>query len=603
MLNRLIFLLIPYSLLRVGFYFWHLNIYKKFPQEEIFQSLLLGIRFDIAAIFLLNLPIILLSSILTTNSKFLRFERFLFIVINTAGFIAALDDYEMFSFVGKRLSLDFFVITDDILAQLPQIAIYYWYLPLTAIVFGVGFYFFDKTLFKIQSEKYRPLKHSIISIGVFALSFIGIRGGIQHKSIDVQTAFSQGKNELGHLVLNTPYHFIRTLKNEPIKRRSFFKNDDEAKNIILNNRDLRDGIKGVKNANVVFIILEGVSLEYMEQGYTPFLKELSNRSLFFERHLANGRRSIEALPSLLCGLPSLLIEPISKSSFQSNKYSCFPQILKGHGYSNYFFHGGSRGTMGFEAYTLAHGYDEYFARDNYPGGGDYDGTWGIFDGPYLRYFEEEINKMKEPFLATVFTLTSHQPYTIPTEFKNRFRKGTLEIHESIGYVDDALKNFFQKAQTEKWYENTLFVITSDHTQKLDTKKFENVIGRYRVPLIIHSPGMKLEGKPQKITQHADIPKSILDFLEIENDSLPATSVSIFSKDDGVAINFIDGAMYMIVQKDKLVMMDKSSRQTRYNYEWESGNLENMGVSKDVLLKAYVQYFLNGLIKNDLSLYR
>ena len=140
LLKRLLFLLIPYSVLRIGFYFYHLNIYKQFTQDEIFQSFLLGVRFDVAAICLLNLPLILLSCFSWIKE---RTERILFILINTAGFIVTVDDYELFLFTGKRLSYDFFVISDDILQQLPQIFLYYWYLPVAAIASCCGHGDFD----------------------------------------------------------------------------------------------------------------------------------------------------------------------------------------------------------------------------------------------------------------------------------------------------------------------------------------------------------------------------------------------------------------------------------------------------------------------------
>ena len=591
LLKRLIFLLIPYSLLRIGFYLYHLNIYKQFTQEEIFESFLLGIRFDIAAIVLVNLPIIILSFIPTFNQKFLKFERFFFIVINTAAFIVGLDDYELFLFMGKRLSYDFFVMTDDILQQLPQITLNYWYLPFIAIAFGMGFYFFDKKFFNLK-PKTTPWFSYISGLILLGLFFVGIRGGLQHKSINVQSAFIQGKNELGHLVLNSPYHFLRTLKNRPMAKLKYFPSDDEAKNIILNRRDFRDGIQGKKNANVILIILESFSLEYMGE-YTPFLNELKEKGLFFPRHLANGRRSIEALPSVLCGLPSLLPEPVSKSIYSGNKFNCFPEVLQNAGYTNHFFHAGARGTMGFESYTLANGFKKYFSRDDY-GPKDFDGNWGIFDLPYLQYVAGEISKMKEPFLAGIFTLSSHQPYRIPDEFEGKFPKGTLEIHESIGYADFALRKFFETAEKESWYKNTLFIITSDHTQKLETKKFSNVIGRYRVPMIIIGPGIDPK-ESLKVTQHSDIPKTVLDYVEVEGE-LPATSVSAFVDEPGVALNNASGTGYFLVSGNEIDTLGKS-----FTYDWETGEMHPFAGNSNPLLKAYLQYYMNGLINNNLSL--
>jgi phosphoglycerol transferase MdoB-like AlkP superfamily enzyme len=602
--KRFLFLLAPYSLLRVGFYFYHLSIYKHFNQNDIFESLILGLRFDVAAICLLNIPSILLALIPSKNSKFLFFERVIFVVINTAGFIASLDDYELFSFMGKRLSFDLFVITDDIWEQLPQLVLNFWYFPLIGLIFGLFFYFFDRAFFSIKKKKAQGVWLQILSsFFLVALSFVGIRGGLQHKSINVQSAFSQGRNELGHLVLNTPYHFLRTLKNQSEKKLTYFKSDDEAINIIMNRRDLRSQNLIESKKNIVFIIVESFSLEYVEKGYTPFLSELIKSSRYFTRHIANGRRSIEALPSLLCGLPALLDEPISKSIFQSNKFTCMPKILKSHGYKNYFFHGGAKGTMGFESYTLASGFDRYFSREDYPNKDDYDGTWGIFDGPFLDYSATEIRKMEEPFLASLFTLSSHQPYSVPVALKGKFPKGTLDIHESIGYADNSLKLFFEKIKNEPWFLNTVFFITSDHTSKLESHKFQNLVGHYRVPFLIYDPNAPVGENIAKVTQHSDIPKMMLNYVGINGEDLPATSVGLKDDDQGYALNYADGREYWMATKDEVVRLSKDQTQKLYNYDWETGALSAVGPSEDPLLKAYMQYYINGLINNNLSIYR
>ena len=603
LIKRFVFLLIPYTLLRVGFYLYHLDIYKNFSQLEILTGFLYGLRFDLAAILLLNIPVILLALIPSKNTRLLFLERFLFVFLNSVAFVLSLVDYELFLFVGKRFSFDLFKITDDIWDQLPQLILNFWYFPVLGAVFGIIFFLLDKRFFT-SKEVTLPLSLRLFSVVVLlTLSFVGIRGGLQHKSINVQSAFLQGKNELGHLVLNSPYHFLRTLKNKSQVKLKYFANDDEAIRTILQRQELFPHPWRANNKNIIIIVLESFSLEYMEKGYTPFLAQLKSNSHFFSHHLANGRRSIEALPSLLCGLPSLLDEPLSKSIFQSNKFSCMPKILKGSGYTNYFFHGGSRGTMGFESYTLSNGFDRYFSRDDYDNSSDYDGTWGIYDAPYLRFAADQISKMPQPFMAGIFTLSSHQPYSVPVSQKGKFPKGSLEIHESIGYADNALKLFFEKIKNEAWFKNTVFFITSDHTSKLETVKFQNMIGRYRVPFLIYSPGESSVGVADKVTQHSDIPRMVLNSVGIAGNELPATSLGYLDSNAGFAINYADGRDYFLVSENEVTTLTKDNAQNKYSYDWNTGALKLIGQSQDPLLKSYLQYFVNGLINNNLSINR
>jgi uncharacterized sulfatase len=597
-IKRISFLLLIYSLLRLGFYFYHHNIFSHFTSSELLQSFLLGIRFDIAGILMLNLPILVLA--LFELNRWQKIERIIFIILNSLGILATIDDYELFLFFGKRLSYDLFVIGKDITDQLPQLITYYWYFPILSLLGGISLYFIDKKYFYYKSDTSTYLKRISLGLILMIMTFIGIRGGLQHKSISVQSAFVQGSNELGHLVMNTPYHFFRTLKNKNQKKLNFFSDDQKAFEFLKTHRNLNTASVSVNQKNVIILILESFSQEYFENGYMPFLKELEKDSSSFKRHLANGRRSIEVLPSILCGLPSLINEPISTSIYQSNKFSCFPKILKENGYTNYFFHGGSRGTMGFESYTLSNGFDRYFSREDYPSEKDFDGTWGIFDGPFMEYSIDQIDLIKKPFLVGIFTLSSHQPYSIPLTYKGKFPKGSLEIHESIGYTDFALKSFFEKARAREWFKDTIFIITADHTSKLESKKFNNMIGRYRVPLIVYP--MLQGANESKISQHSDIPKTILHLLGINNDTLPLTGQSLLNRGEGLAVNFSDGRDYFLLTNQDSFLFN-GVEQRRFTYNWDTGEILLGEASENLMLKAYLQYFLNGLITNNLSSYQ
>ena len=139
LIKRFLFLLIPYTLLRLGFYLYHLDIYNNFSGLEILTGFLYGLRFDLAAILLLNIPIVFLSLVSSQNTLFLFLERFLFVFLNTVAFLLSLVEYELFLFVGKRFSFDLFMITDDIWDQLPQLILNFWYFPLFGAMFGIIF--------------------------------------------------------------------------------------------------------------------------------------------------------------------------------------------------------------------------------------------------------------------------------------------------------------------------------------------------------------------------------------------------------------------------------------------------------------------------------
>jgi phosphoglycerol transferase MdoB-like AlkP superfamily enzyme len=255
--------------------------------------------------------------------------------------------------------------------------------------------------------------------------------------------------------------------------------------------------------------------------------------------------------------------------------------------------------MGFEAYALSHGIQRYFSREDYSGPrSDFDGQWGIFDGPYLHFAITEMGKLQQPFFSGIFTLSSHQPYAIPAQWKGKFSKGKLEIHESVGYVDQMLREFFAAAEKSPWYNNTLFVITADHTQKLATKKFQNSLGLYRVPLILFHPTVSLIGvNIEKTTQHVDVPATILDFVDVSDKGLNLVGESALVPGEGRALQFLQPG-WQYVKGQRVVRWVENEAPIESQWNPQTGEIKSAEVTHlQPESQLFIQYLHNGFQRN------
>lgn len=606
LLKRLGFSFLLFLLFRIVFYFYNFNYFKSFPIGETLFAFIYGLRFDLAIVLITNLFFIIGSLIPITHIKYRSFLKVLFVSFNTVFLGCVIVDLEFFTFLGKKMTFDIFDMAGDIQNQIFQLALNYWFLSLPIILNIIVLWkFYPRRRKEVLVE--RPMKwYKVLGLGlvIFVFTAIGIRGGLQLRSISTKEAFIHNHYELGNLTLNAAYSMVRSIGKKAITKEKFYKTDKEAKNYILNSRNFKNNFSsGLEKQNVIIIIIESFSQEYINKGYAPFFSELAEKSLYYPLNLANGRRSLEALPSIMTGFPSIVGKPIYQSQYQANKYYALPKILKDNGYQTGFFHGGKRGTMDFDAYCFSIGFDHYYALEDYPNQDHYDGHWGVFDHYYLNYFVDEVSKYQEPFFTGVFTLSSHQPYSIPKEFQGKFPKGSLKIHESIGYVDHALKTFFERAQEKPWFKNTLFIITADHTQKLESKEFSNTIGRYRVPLMFYHPQLDLkQERKARLTQQADIMPSVLDFLSIEFDKKLLYGSSVLSNEDGRVINFINGNYFYY--KDTFMMRFDKTNANLYRFSENMSILEGVDdqqIYHQMLkeLKAYIQYTNNGLRGNNI----
>jgi phosphoglycerol transferase MdoB-like AlkP superfamily enzyme len=270
---------------------------------------------------------------------------------------------------------------------------------------------------------------------------------------------------------------------------------------------------------VVVIILESFSAAYSQRlsgqatGYMPFLDSLMAEGLTFSRAYANGRRSIDGVPAILAAIPKLSEEAFISSPYATIPFTSFASVLKEQGYATSFFHGGRNGTMGFDTFTRSAGYDRYVGRDEYPHDGDDDGSWGIRDRPFLQFYAAELARMPQPFHSVAFTLSSHHPYRLAPEDEQRYAGGTMPIHPTLRYADDALRAFFSTASTMPWFSNTLFVITADHTADLQRNgQLSGSAFDLWIPLVYYMPGHIAPQQVERTTQQIDILPTTLDLI-------------------------------------------------------------------------------------------
>jgi phosphoglycerol transferase MdoB-like AlkP superfamily enzyme len=585
---------------------------------NIFLSFLFGLRFDITAAIIINLPFIVLhfNPFRFFHARWYQaILKFLFVLVNTLCIVVNMVDIILFRFTGKRATADAFSIMafgDDLINTLPQMLLDFWYLVLLIILLVC---LMVKAYHRITvAPRQKKIGVQIFAyVAVFALVFIGFRGGVQYRPINIMSASQYGSPKLVSLVLNTPFSIIKTSGKEELAVLKYFP-DGEAERIspTIHRPSVADSTFSSK-PNVVIIIMESFGKEYVgglnnNAGYTPFLDSLMKQSLVFTDAYANAKRSMEGIPAVVAGIPALMNEPFITSAYNGNEITSIAKLLKEVNYSTAFYHGGTNGTMNFDNFCLAAGYDRYLGRTEYHNDNDFDGSWGIYDEPFFQYAANDMNKMKQPFFTTVFSLSSHHPYSVPKKYKDVFKKGTLPIHQSVMYADYSLKKFFEAASEMSWFRNTVFIITADHSAISEQQKYQTRVGMYSVPLLFYSAGSQFKGQSAVTVQQIDFMPTVLnmagyskEYFAFGNDILSTTSPRF-------AVSFLDG-IYQIISNDYSFSMDTAHALSLYRYKTDS-LLQNNLLSTDTVianeleqkLKAFIQNYNRALIENKMTLH-
>lgn len=610
-------LLVFYSATRVIYYLFHQQSFQS--GLDLTHAFVSGVRFDLTAITLLNFPFFMFFALLGAkhfSSIFIKFFEVLFLIINSVFIGVNITDIELIHFIGRRMSFDFFKIQSDIAREIPSVVTDYWYMfALQLIAIGLFIYTYYRWVIKPRKQLQDQLSsHSYIvkyvfSYFIFLITLVLMaRGGLQLKPLKPQHAFVYQNSQYGHLALNSTFTIIKSHKKNSLKKLSYFPKKDLFKYL---NTESSNVSHNLEINNVVVIILESFAKEYTgighkDEGYTPFLNSLAQKSLSYEFGFSNGLRSIEAMPSILCGIPTLLDESIMTSKYQSNDIHCLPQQLKDRGFYTSFYHGAENGTMFFDSFSQRIGIDNYFGLNEYTGpDSDFDGVWGIYDRPYLKYVASKLSKQPQPFFSTIFTLSSHHPYNVPESEKQKFQAGELRIHKSVSYADDALKDFFESLANKPWFKNTLFVVTADHTQKKSRESYKNFFGSYRVPILFYSPKYDLKKWSfSKVAQHVDIFPTILDLLDVPPTAKSLFGNSIYSNPESHFVVNKDGGSFWLFNGEHILKYNPVNN-SYLNYKFEEG-LKSVSLEKSKkwsnVLKSYIQYHHNSMLENNIYSY-
>lgn len=606
-----------FVLTRLYFLGVHSDYFAAESTKNIVLALIHGLRFDLAAIAILNSALLLLLTVTIWFRILSKMNMLLVLVclflVNVTAIVINFVDTVYFPYTGRRSGPEVLSMTHDVVSQLPELIFVYWWYVIGSIAIYLGYLVLFLKLKKRVKDIY--VSKIWVVMSCFVLIFIFIlagRGGFQSKPIRALNAYSYPSSGLGALVLNTPFSLLKE-DADHLERVGYFTSDRELLQAIADKNALKSTGTEIKKRNVVILILESFGLEYFGppyglKSYAPFVEELAMKGRFFPNGIANGRRSIEAIPSVLAGIPSLMSEAFMRSPYQSNEIHGLGEIVKQYGYSTAFFHGAKNGSMYFDDTTYRFGFDRYYGLNQYPDSSQFDGQWGIFDEPFLQFSLNEIDKMPKPFMAGIFTISSHPPYTLPEQYVGKIPEGHIAMHRVIQYSDMALRRFFEEAATKDWYKNTLFVLTADHTSDNYDPRFATPLGRHQIPIILYQPGQEIDnGVIEDIAQQIDIPATVIDYLNLpERDKvLPFGRSLLVDNDRAEAIIREDDAFWLLSQGEyvKLPMAAGSKIQTGELPDTFTQAVEPMKSQKqeemEQRLKAYIQMYTNGLIDNSL----
>ncbi len=617
-----------------------------------------GLLFDASAILYTNVLYIVMMLFplhWKENKTYQQLCKWIFMIVNGMAFAINLADSVYFQFTMRRTTTSVvqeFSHEGNLAGIIGREFLTHWYLVLLFLLVMMGLWLFYAKP-RLQSRRiiswWRYDLACLLSLLLLVpFTIAGMRGGFTTavRPITLSNANQYVERPLdAALVLNTPFALIRSIGKNVFTVPDYFKSEQEMERIYS---PVHAGARGASDSssssgtsstrstrstsssrdssfsrkNVVVLIVESFGREYIGalnkgleggkyRGYTPCVDSLISKSTTFRYSFCNGRKSIDGMPSILSSIP-MFVEPFILTPASMNDYTGLAGILGAEGYETAFFHGAENGSMGFQAFAYKTGFKHYFGRTEYEaakGTNDFDGTWAIWDEPFLQYYAEEMGKLKEPFMTAVFTASSHHPFVVPEQYKAQYPEEHLPIQKCIRYTDMAIGKFFETASRQPWFENTIFVLTSDHTNMSDHAEYQTDLGGFCSPIIIFDPSNPVGEIQDKIAQQIDILPTILGMLGYQKPYF-AFGIDVLHtpKEETWAVNYLNG-IYQYVAGDYVLQFD--GKKTIGLYALSDSLMKNnlTGKTKSPLptgkgmeerLKAIIQQYMVRMTKDRLK---
>ena len=542
LLKYFIFWMTFFLLDKALFLLWNFDQTIQLSAGEIGGIFLHGLKMDVStACYLLLLP-----GLITGFRNFIPFRivnrliwyyTLFFLIVSSVLIVL---DLGLYPHWGTRVNVTVFNYIDDPVAIGASVSV--GDLLLGLIIAGslvFGFMFLYKRLFREGLADSHKIKWQLIPIHflILATLILPIRGGLDTSPLNLSSVAFSPKLYVNQAAYNFLWNFAKSVEKR--KRLSnpcdYLKKEEsirifadfQKKDTLIQRPQLVKLIPG-KQPNVILIILESFSNKVIAplgglHGIAPNLDSLCTKSAIFTSFYSTGNRSDRGISAILGGYPSLLTTSIMVYPEKSHSLTLLPEYFNKKNYNTSFYYGGDINFYNLKAFVLQGKYGKLVTKADFPSELGRMSKWGVPDGFVFEKATEDLKAEKEPFMKTIYTISSHPPYDVPF-LKIPGNSNRDKYLNSVAYTDSCLGAFIDSFRKSPLWENTLLIVTADHGTMEPGPTDITDPASYRIPLIWSGGLVDSVAQIETITQQCDFGTSLIHQLGWETSSAP------FSKD-------------------------------------------------------------------------
>ena len=492
-----------------------------------FLSLLYGLRMDMsmAAYIVLPIAILVILSVFIKPLQHAVIYKFYTGLILLLLLILLFADIGLYQHWGTRLDatpLKYLSNPKEVWASIYHLPIF-TILILFVFMFLVLLFCSNKLLNNMASALQTGNKKWLTLILILlltALFIIPLRGGLQLAPLNQSSVYFSQNNFANMAAINAPWNFMHSLSHHTDEKINPFEFVEKQKaSTLMDSLFATEGrieklidLQKTPSPNIIIIAWESftskaIGLQKEGMIITPGFDILKKEGIYFSNIYASGDRTDKGIVALLSGYPSQPTTSIVKIPAKAARLPMLSKVFSDSGYYTSFYYGGELEFANMKAYLLQGAFKQFISVGNFDEK-DKNSKWGAHDGVVMKRLMEDLTKTKQPFFSTWLTLSSHEPYEIPTHPVLKGKDDVSQFLSSLHYTDSIIFNFIQQCKKQSWWSNTIVVIIADHGHRLlSTKKKSD---DFKIPLIFLGGALTKNGiENKRVGSQTDLAATLL----------------------------------------------------------------------------------------------
>lgn len=512
-------LLLIFLTQKVVFMLYNMGMADGAPFLSCVASLWHGLRLDIATCcYLLLLPtVVILVSYFFRKFPLRKVLMPYYILVGIVLSLIFVADTILYSFWGAKLDANDLIYAakpKDMLASLPL-----WATILAFLVVGlIAFHYYRRLRHATPAmlEATRRWYQSLLIIPLVGLMFLGMRGGISESTANPSYAYFSQHPFCNHAALNPTFNIFHSLFKVQDLSKEYDKLPEEQVDALLGDSfvpdsTLADTLLNTTRPNVLLIIWEGAGLGMVgSDSVAPNLHQYMREGVYFSNCYANSYRTDRGIVSVLSGWLGLPTTTLVKRPDLCRNLPSIASTLKNAGYTTKITYGGDIDFTNMRMYLSETGFSTVLGGDAFPSS-LYSSAWGVPDEHTLT---STLLMSERPFLSTVLTLSSHEPWEVPMQRLSDYRRN------AFAYTDSCIGALVSQLKATPLWDSLLVIIVPDHGIPFEEGMSTSDVAVARIPMLWMGGAVRRHRTVDCLMSQSDLAATLLAQMHLPIENFP-----------------------------------------------------------------------------------